>query len=364
MFVMRPVKMSDLDQLVALADQTSFGLTTLPKDRKLLEGRIRDAEQGFGSVEAASPRGETFLFVVEDLRRGRLVGTCGVVSKVGGFQPFYAYRIEDALHESKMLNVSKKIPTLHLVADHDGPCEIGSLFLSPDYRGAGIGRFLSLGRFLFMAQHLDRFDPEVIAEMRGVIDENGHSVFWDALGQHFFEIDFTHADYLSIVDKKFIADLMPKHPIYIPLLPPDAQAVIGQVHEYTRPALSILEKEGFEFNGLVDIFEAGPVVTCHRDRIRSVRESFTAAIDQITDETFEAPDHVIARTDATFLACKAPLQIKANCALRIDRATALTLGVREGDTVRAVKLRADKPKEADAKISSQEADPSPSQGTT
>jgi len=85
-------------------------------------------------------------------------------------------------------------------------------------------------------------------------------------GRHFFEVDFPTADALSFQNKKFIADLMPKHPIYIPLLPPEAQAVIGNVNDASRTALSILEREGFEFNGMVDIFEAGPVVQAHRDR--------------------------------------------------------------------------------------------------
>src|SRR5205807_6339316 len=66
------------------------------------------------------------------------------------------------------------------------------------------------------------------------------------------------SDYLSMVNKKFIADLMPTHPIYIPLLPKEAQEAIGQVQEQTRPAVKILEEEGFKVSGMVDIFDAGP----------------------------------------------------------------------------------------------------------
>ena len=57
---------------------------------------------------------------------------------------------------------------LHLVAEHNGPCEIGSLFLAPVHRGGHNGRVLSLSRFLFMADHEHCFDPVVLAEMRGV----------------------------------------------------------------------------------------------------------------------------------------------------------------------------------------------------
>ena len=41
----------------------------------------------------------------------------------------------------------------------------------------------------------------------------------------------------GIGKKGFIADLMPKLPIYVNLLSKEAQAVIGEVHDNTRPAL-------------------------------------------------------------------------------------------------------------------------------
>ena len=89
------------------------------------------------------------------------------------------------------------------------------------------------------------------------MDDHGRSPFWDALGKHFFDVDFPNADYLSLVNKKFIADLMPKHPIYIPLLPKDAQDVIGKVHEQTEPALKLLEAEGLRDRDVGDRAERG-----------------------------------------------------------------------------------------------------------
>ena len=68
--------------------------------------------------------------------------------------------------------------------------------------------------------------------MRGVSDEDGNSPFGNGYKSTFFSIDFTMADYLTGIGKKgFIADLMPKLPIYINLLSKEAQEVIGQVHE-------------------------------------------------------------------------------------------------------------------------------------
>jgi arginine N-succinyltransferase len=92
MLVIRPVRAADLPALLDLAGLTSFGLTTLPKDSGFLRGRIRDSEDGFGRLDIGRPRGESYLFVMEETTTGRVVGTSGIVSKVGGFEPFYAYR--------------------------------------------------------------------------------------------------------------------------------------------------------------------------------------------------------------------------------------------------------------------------------
>ena len=56
MFVIRPVQASDLDALLGLAAQTSFGLTTLPKDTDWLAGRIRDSEDAFRRLADQRPR--------------------------------------------------------------------------------------------------------------------------------------------------------------------------------------------------------------------------------------------------------------------------------------------------------------------
>lgn len=338
MVVLRPITLEDLPGLLALANLTGFGLTTLPRDEKLLHRRIRDSLHGFEKLgDQDPPRGETYLFVLEDTHNGAIVGTSGIVSKVGGFEPFYAYRVDISVHESSQLNVRKEIGTLHLVEEHDGPCEIGSLFLSPDYRKEGNGRLLSLARFLFMAEHQEYFDPMVIAEMRGVVDEQGRSAFWDAVGHHFFNIDFPKADYLSMVSKKFIADLMPKHPIYIPLLPKEAQAVIGKVHPQTEPALAILQAEGFQRFGMVDIFEAGPVVRCPLTEIRTVRESTSAVIEEIGESSSER--FIIANTRQDFRACQGAVE-KVNQGVRISVEAAKALGVGAGDTIRYVNPRA------------------------
>lgn len=339
MYVIRPVRSTDLDQILGLANLTTFGLTTLPRDGELLAKRIRSSEQAFANIQSGEPQGQAYLLVLENLDERQVVGTCGIVSKVGGFEPFYAYRIEVSVHESIMLNTRKEIPVLHLVTEHNGPSEIGSLFLHPDYRQSGNGRLLSLSRFLMLAEFPKLFDGEVIAEMRGVIDEQGQSPFWDAVGKHFFDLDFPKADYLSMVNKAFIGDLMPNFPIYIPLLPASAQDVIGEVHENTRPARHFLECEGFRFNQMIDIFEAGPILQCPLKMIRAVRDSRVQTVSEVVEEIDDDQHWLVSNQSQDFRATSCKI-VSGKHGVSLERSAAEALDISVGDTVRYVAPKA------------------------
>lgn len=146
--------------------------------------------------------------------------------------------------------------------------------LHADYRNGLNGRMLAKARMLFIAEFPQLFGNKIIAEMRGVSNDAGRSPFWESLGRHFFKMEFSQADYLTGVgNKAFIAELMPKFPLYSCFLSEDARNVIGKVHPDTEPALSMLKSEGFSYQGYVDIFDAGPAVECETSKIRAVRDS-------------------------------------------------------------------------------------------
>ncbi|HMP80668.1 MAG TPA: arginine N-succinyltransferase, partial [Pirellulaceae bacterium] len=163
MLIVRAVRESDVDPLFDLVQQAELGLTTLKISKERLQERIEQSLFAF-QQKKGRPAGQPYVFVMEDMTNGRIVGTSAIYSKVGGFEPFYSYEIEKSIHESKELNVHKVVEALHLREIHDGPTEIGSLFLSPDYWGHGHGRLLSMTRFMFMACFPTRFEKEVIAE--------------------------------------------------------------------------------------------------------------------------------------------------------------------------------------------------------
>lgn len=342
MFYVRPIARDDLQSLFALSERTGDGLTSLPANAERLDSRIRRALASFAGTAQKSE--ECFVFVLVDGGNGHVVGISAIEAAVGLAEPWYNYHLGTQVHASRELDVYTAAPTLFLSNDHTGNSELCSLFLDARFRHGRNGPLLSKARLLFIAEFSDRFAPKVIAELRGKLDENGRSPFWEGLGRHFFAMDYSRADYLTgIGQKAFIAELMPRHPVYTTLLPEAARAVIGEVHADTLPARAMLEAEGFRYEGYIDIFDAGPTLECFRDDIRAVRQSrvFPVAIgeedpvpDSLTDDVlWLVSNRDLARFRAVL--CPAPPRV-AQFPLMPHAAAAL--GVTDVDTVRAVPL--------------------------
>jgi arginine N-succinyltransferase len=331
MEVIRAVRSNEIDELFSLIGRATYGMTSLQISRGQLQERVELSEFAFAR-STDKPGGEPYVLVMEDLTEQRLVGLSCIFTKVGGYEPFYSYRVIDEVHTCQLLGVHRTITSLHLTKIHDGPTEIGSLFLLPEYRGQGRGRLLSLSRFALMAMRPHRFADEVIAEMRGRVDESGHSPFWEAIGRHFFGIEYPQADSLSTVSKTFIEDLMPKYPIYLPLLPPEAREVIGQVHDQTQPALAMLQAEGFARRDMIDIFDGGPRVHCRRSEISAVQRTLKLKLGAISEQVQGLPQ-IIASDSQGFRAVMAPIELQASGQVRCSRAVAEALQRQVGQPV-------------------------------
>ncbi len=330
MLIVRASRRGDLDSLYDMAGTAAVGLTSLPRDRAMLKSYLDDSHHSF-EKNVTKPRDERYLLVMEDVMSGEVVGCAGITGRVGGFEPHYTYDVSTETCSSESLSVSKVIETLHLSETHKGPSEVGTLFVRPQRRRGGGGRLMSLSRFLFMAVHPVRFAPLVIAEMRGRSDEAGQSPFWDNIGAHFFDLNFAEADLLSASDKQFIADLMPRHPIYIPMLSADAQAVIGKVHEETEPALRLLNQEGFAFANAVDIFDAGPVLSVQREQIRCIAQSQRARFSRVSNGVAQHSDYLISNCKVEFRAALGGVELIEPGQVALDQSLALALELKLGD---------------------------------
>lgn len=338
MFVIRPIKESDLAGLMRLLEDSGHGLTSLPKDEEIIRNKILYSQRSF-EHRGERPNGESYLFVMEELYTGKIVGVSGIISKIGGFEPYYFYRLKEETRVSKMLGITKDIRSLHFEKIHAGPAEICSLFLSPEFRNSQNGRFLSLSRFLFMAEDRKYFEDQVIAEMRGKVNNDGHSPFWEAVGRKFMDIDFAQADYLTMKSKKFIEELLPEEAILVDVLPQDAQDVVGEVHPHTEPAKRILEQEGFEFSGLVGIFEPGPVLKAQIDEVRAIKDSKVLEVGEISDDKMIGEVFVISTSGTDFVACLGHVEVLEDGKAKISAVTATALKLRFGEKFRFVTLK-------------------------
>ncbi|HLA30326.1 MAG TPA: arginine N-succinyltransferase [Pseudomonas sp.] len=335
--IVRPVCSADLPALFDLARSTGAGLTTLPANQERLAHRVAWAEKTFRGE--AAPADADYLFVLED-DHGEVVGISAVAGAVGLREPWYNYRVGLTVSASQELQIHRQIPTLFLANDLTGNSELCSLFLRSDQRTGVNGRLLSKARFLFIAEFRELFGDKVIAEMRGMSDENGRSPFWESLGRHFFKMEFSQADYLTGVgNKAFIAELMPKFPLYTCFLSPEARNIIGRVHPDTEPALAMLKGEGFSYQGYVDIFDAGPAIEAETAKIRAVRDSQTLilAIGTPGDDATAYLMHNRKREACRITA--APARLAAG-SLVVDAQTAKRLQLSAGDQVRAVPVSA------------------------
>ena len=272
-FRVRPARNGDFEAIYEMAKLTGGGFTNLPADRGALVAKLARSERAF-SNEGESPEGDLFFFVLENVDTGQIRGTCQIFSRVGLEQAFYSYRIGTLSQTSRELGRTFKAEMLTLCTDFEGCSEVGGLFLHPGERAGGLGLLLARSRYLFIKLHRARFADRVIAELRGVIDEGGGSPFWDAIAGRFFGMNFQEADEFNAGHgTQFIADLMPKTPIYTAMLPETARAVLGIPHPSGRAAMKMLEHEGFTADGYVDIFDGGPTMSVPTDQIRTIRES-------------------------------------------------------------------------------------------
>jgi arginine N-succinyltransferase len=282
-FRVRPAHGEDFRAIYQMAKLTGGGFTNLPADRQTLIDKLARSDKSFAR-KADTQDGDLYVFVLEDPKSGKIRGTCQVFGQVGVTQAFYSYHLSTLTQSSPELGKTFRNQTLSLTTDLEGSSEVGGLFLHPEMRAGGWGSLLARSRYLFMKQHRPRFGDRTLAELRGVMDEAGNAPFWDALAGRFFGMTFPEADEFNAVHgTHFIADLMPKTPIYVALLAESGRAVMGLPHPSGRAALRMLEEEGFRFDRYIDIFDGGPTVTAPTDQIRTVREAEAETVCEIAE---------------------------------------------------------------------------------
>ncbi|UUX99287.1 arginine N-succinyltransferase [Sphingomonas sp. J315] len=329
-FIIRPARADDLQHLYEMAKLTGGGFTNLPPEKPALKAKLERSAEAFARTDDAK-KDELFVLVLENTDTQEVRGTCQIFTQVGQRWPFYSYRIGTVTKHSEALNRTFRAEILNLVNDLEGSSEVGGLFLHPGERAGGLGMLLARSRYLFIAMHRARFADRILAELRGVIDEAGGSPFWDGVAGRFFGMNFQQADeFNAIHGNQFIADLMPRHPVYTAMLTDHARSVIGVPHPSGRAAMRMLEHEGFAFENYIDIFDGGPTMTARTDNVMTIRDCRAEAVAALAPG---GDASIIARGQlADFRACHGRIG-RSDTGATLDPAAAALLNVQPGQQV-------------------------------
>lgn len=349
MFVLRDVSPDDLDDLHAAARHLDS--VNLPDDRERLRQLIEVSCQSFaGEIEVASRR---FVFVLEDREQSpaRVVGASMIFAQHGNRRaPHVYFDVIEEERYSETLDKHFSHQVLRIGYNYKGLTEIGGLVLLPAYRRRPeqLGRLLSYVRFLYMALHRRYFCSEVVSELMPPLEPDGTSLLWESLGRKFTGLSYQEADRLSNQNKEFIRALFPQDPLYVTLLPPHVQQLVGQVGPETKGVEKMLREIGFEYAQRIDPFDGGPHFHAATDEITLVGASVRARVG-VTEP--RAPDDaastgasacLVARESAVapfFVATKvvAPPPDKDG-RLALPRAVRETLQVAPGDELALLPL--------------------------
>jgi arginine N-succinyltransferase len=329
-FIIRAARPDDLPAMYEMAKLTGGGFTNLPPDRNALAAKLERASAAFSGESDSDD--QLFVLMLENVETGEIRGTCQIFTKVGVHWPFYSYRITTISKRSEALDRTFRAEILNLVSDLEGASEVGGLFLHPHERAGGLGLLLARSRYLFIRAHREKFADRILAELRGIIDDAGGSPFWDGVAGKFFGMNFQEADQFNALHgNQFIADLMPKHPVYVAMVPEAARHVIGLPHPTGRAAMRMLENEGFAFEKYIDIFDGGPTMTARTDQVKTIRDARTAAVAGLGDGGAKALVSTGELLD--FRATFARLSPAADGAVTLDDRAAARLGTQVGDSV-------------------------------
>jgi len=281
MLIVRPAQTRDTPSLLKLASGLTQGVHTMAKSRAGIERAVEQSVRSFAS-QIDMPGEESYLFVLENTDDQSLVGSAAIAAMAGSNGTFFSFRNDVIQQVSRDLNISHSVHALTLCADLTSYSQLLSFFVQRDYQNTPEATLLSRARLMYAACMPQRFSDHFFVSLAGYTDHGGRSPFWEALGRKFFKVDFLEAERLveGARNRTLIVELMPHYPIYVPLLPGEAQAAMGQVHEESEVPFNILSGEGFAADDFIDIFDGGPILQASRHALNSFTQGLKLAVQE------------------------------------------------------------------------------------
>ncbi len=343
MYVVRPVQQSDIAALEALAAVTMPGVHTLPKTREKIAHAVERSIASF-AAQVDIPSEESYLFVLEDCSDKSIAGTAAIFASAGSNGTYFSFRNDVIQQVSRDLNISHSVHALTLCSELTAYSQLSGFYVRNQDRAGIEAALLSRARLLFAVLSPQRFGERFFVPLAGITNDDGQSPFWDALGRKFFKMDFLDAERVigGARNRTLIVELMPHYPVYVPLLPGDAQAAMGQIHPQGELAFNLLTEEGFQADEYIDIFDGGPILQAHRNALRTINGAKSRKVGPAAsvDAGIDFANYAIATTDEhRFRAVTARIAPPAaGGAVSLPQAAMDVLGVAVGDDVICVKL--------------------------
>jgi arginine N-succinyltransferase len=317
LLLLRDAQRTDLRALRRLAAELNS--VNLPDEERALADIVDRSQRSFAG-RIRDPLQRAYVFVLEEPRSGRVLGTSMVIAQHGTRDsPCTFFDLSEREHYSSTLDRHFRHKVLSIGYHFDGPTEIGGLVVDPAARGgpARPGKQLAFVRFLYVAMHRDRFREKILAELLPPLLPDGRSLFWESCGKRFTGLDYQEADKRSRQNKEFIQQLFPPGDIYVTLFPPRVQRALGGVGPATLGVKHLLERVGFRWVERIDPFDGGPhyeavvedvtLVRAYR-RLRVARRSL--------EERDSAPDQLVgverAEGRIRFRAVRTPARVEGD----------------------------------------------------
>ncbi|MEH6437200.1 arginine N-succinyltransferase [Massilia sp. DD77] len=342
MYVVRPVEVADIGALEAMAAASMPGVHTLPRTREGIHAFVERSIASF-AAHVDIPSEESYLFVLEDLRTREVVGTAAIHASAGSNGTYFAFRNDVIQQVSRDLNISHSVHALTLCSELTAYSQLSGFYLRNRDTAGLEAALLSRARLLFAVLAPHRFGDRFFVPLAGRLDADGQSAFWNALGRMFFKMDFLDAERVigGARNRTLIVELMPHYPVYVPLLPGDAQAAMGQIHPSGQLAFNLLTQEGFEADEYIDIFDGGPILQAHKGSLRSFSGSQVRRVE--TAGPAGAPEalvnYAVASTEQHFRAVTVACPpVETSQVVCLPREAQQALGVTQGDNVICVRI--------------------------
>ena len=342
MYVVRPVEVADIGALEAMAAASMPGVHTLPRTREGIHAVVERSIASF-AAHVDIPSEESYLFVLEDLRTREVVGTAAIHASAGSNGTYFAFRNDVIQQVSRDLNISHSVHALTLCSELTAYSQLSGFYLRNRDSAGMEAALLSRARLLYAVLAPHRFGDRFFVPLAGRTDPDGQSAFWNALGRKFFKMDFLDAERVigGARNRTLIVELMPHYPVYVPLLPGDAQAAMGQIHPSGQLAFNLLTQEGFEADEYIDIFDGGPILQAHKGSLRSFSGSQVRRVE--TAGPAQSPEslvnYAVASSEQHFravtVACPPAETSQVVC---LPREAQQALGVTQGDNVICVRI--------------------------